>query len=85
MTPDVLTADAPAARPPTRERLLDPKLLIGILVVAGLLVVSLFTGVYDVVGGQGGREMFAITRVRAPSPWCSPGPPWPCPGWSCSC
>ncbi|MBO1032154.1 iron chelate uptake ABC transporter family permease subunit [Tessaracoccus sp. SD287] len=63
MTPDVLTADAPAARPPTRERLLDPKLLIGILVVAGLLVVSLFTGVYDVVGGQGGREMFAITRV----------------------
>ncbi|GAA8844988.1 iron chelate uptake ABC transporter family permease subunit [Helicobacter pylori] len=31
--------------------------------MGGLLVVSLLTGVYDVVGGQGGGEMFAITRV----------------------
>ncbi len=29
----------------------------------GLLVLSLFTGVYDVVGGQDGAEMFAITRI----------------------
>lgn len=63
MTPDVLTAEAAVARPPTRGRLFDPKLLIGIVVVAGLLVVSLFTGVYDVVGGEDGRAMFAITRV----------------------
>lgn len=31
--------------------------------VAALLVVSLFTGVYDVVGGLDGAEMFAITRI----------------------
>ena len=31
--------------------------------MGGLLVVSLLTGVYDVVGGQGGGEMFAITRI----------------------
>ncbi|MDR6866650.1 iron complex transport system permease protein [Microbacterium resistens] len=52
---------APATR--SRGRLFDPKLLIGVLLVAGLLVLSLFTGVYDVVGGEGGGEMFAITRI----------------------
>ncbi|WP_435201007.1 ABC transporter permease [Janibacter sp. GS2] len=31
--------------------------------MGGLLVVSLFTGVYDVVGGERGGEMFAITRI----------------------
>ena len=44
-------------------KLFDWKLLIGFIAVAGLLVVSLFTGVYDVVGGQDGAEMFAITRI----------------------
>lgn len=44
-------------------RLLDGKLLIGILVVAGLLALSLSTGVYDVFGADGGAEMFAITRI----------------------
>ncbi len=49
--------------PATKARLFDPWLLVGVLVVTALLVVSLFTGVYDVVGGQDGAEMFAITRV----------------------
>lgn len=50
---------------PTRRtgRLFDVKLLLGILVVAALLVVSLFTGVYDVTGSADGAEMFQITRV----------------------
>ncbi|MDR5700870.1 iron chelate uptake ABC transporter family permease subunit [Agromyces sp. LY-1074] len=33
------------------------------LLTAGVLTVSLFVGVYDVVGGEQGGEMFAITRV----------------------
>ena len=37
-------------------------LLVGVVVTAALVVVSLFVGVYD-VGAEGGREMFAITRV----------------------
>ena len=49
--------------PAKKARLFDPWLLVGVLVVTALLVVSLFTGVYDVVGGQDGAEMFAITRV----------------------
>lgn len=44
-------------------RLFDVKLLIGILVVVVLLVISLFTGVYDVAGAGDGAEMFQITRV----------------------
>lgn len=44
-------------------RLFDVKLLIGVLVVAALLVISLFTGVYDVTGAEGGAQMFQITRV----------------------
>ncbi|PIJ47409.1 iron ABC transporter permease, partial [Leucobacter sp. OLES1] len=47
----------------SRGRLIDPALAIGVLVVAGLLVLSLFTGVYDIAGGADGAEMFAITRV----------------------
>ena len=46
-----------------RAKLFDPWLLLGIAIVAVLLVVSLFTGVYDVVGGKDGAEMFAITRI----------------------
>lgn len=57
---------ASAARSPERAangRLFEPRLIIGVLVVALLLGVSLFTGVYDVFGGQDGGEMFAITRI----------------------
>ncbi|WP_347756955.1 iron chelate uptake ABC transporter family permease subunit [Agrococcus sp. ProA11] len=53
-----------ASRPVARDgRLLDWRLLVGCAVVAALLVLSLFTGVYDVVGAADGAEMFAITRV----------------------
>lgn len=55
-------ATAPAPRRRGRERLLDVKLLIGVAVVGGLLVLSLFTGVYD-LGAEDGSQMFAITRV----------------------
>ncbi|GAA3920225.1 ABC transporter permease [Microbacterium invictum] len=44
-------------------RLFDPKLIIGIAVVAALLALSLFTGVYDIFGAADGGEMFAITRI----------------------
>ncbi|MGB4137955.1 MAG: iron chelate uptake ABC transporter family permease subunit [Microbacterium sp.] len=54
-------APSSAART-TRGRLLDPALLIGILVVGALLVLSLFTGVYD-LDDDGGDAMFAITRI----------------------
>ncbi|WP_431710589.1 ABC transporter permease [Glutamicibacter uratoxydans] len=47
----------------SKGKLFDPKLLIGFLVVAILLVVSLFTGVYDIFGAEDGGEMFAITRI----------------------
>jgi iron complex transport system permease protein len=46
-----------------RGRLFDPALLVGALVIAGLLVLSLFVGVYDVTGSADGAEMFAITRI----------------------
>lgn len=58
MTP---TLDIASRRP--AGRLFDVKLLVGVLVVAALLVVSLFTGVYDIVGAADGAEMFFITRV----------------------
>ena len=50
-------------RAPSKGKLFDPKLIIGIAIVALLLVISLFTGVYDIFGGQDGGEMFAITRI----------------------
>lgn len=55
-------AVAPLARR-SRGRLVDWKLLVGIAVVGALLVASLVTGVYDVMGATDGAEMFAITRV----------------------
>lgn len=59
-----MTIDMPADAPGrTRGTLFDRKLLVGLLVVAALLVLSLFTGVYDIFGADNGGEMFAITRV----------------------
>jgi iron complex transport system permease protein len=49
--------------PRSAGRLFDVKLLVGILVILALLVVSLFTGVYDIAGAADGAEMFQITRV----------------------
>lgn len=43
--------------------LLDWKLPLAALGVLALLVLSLFVGVYDIVGNQDGAEMFAITRI----------------------
>jgi iron complex transport system permease protein len=61
MSSPELTAAPPRRR--GRERLVDGKLLIGIAAVALLLVLSLFTGVYDVMGADDGAQMFAITRI----------------------
>lgn len=55
------TAAAPTTRAP--GKLFDRKLLLGVLGVGALLVLSLFTGVYDVFGAEDGGEMFAITRI----------------------
>ena len=56
----------PTAAPPARrrrDRLIDGKLMIGIVLVALLLLASLLTGVYDVFGADDGAQMFAITRI----------------------
>lgn len=61
--PNPLPAANPSAAPRRRERLLDAKLIIGIVLVALLLIASLMTGVYDVFGADDGAQMFAITRI----------------------
>ncbi|NKF34175.1 ABC transporter permease, partial [Pseudomonas sp. BGM005] len=50
-------------QPRSAGRLFDVKLLVGVVVVIALLVLSLFTGVYDVAGAADGAEMFQITRI----------------------
>ena len=61
---DGTTLDQTAPAPRDKGRLVDPWLLLGILGVAALLVLSLFTGVVDVLDGSAlGREMFGITRI----------------------
>ncbi|MGP6175135.1 ABC transporter permease [Corynebacterium sp. A21] len=47
----------------TRVKLFDWKLLIGVLVVVALLFVSLFTGQYDLFGGEDGSLMFGAVRI----------------------
>ncbi|MFC8303678.1 ABC transporter permease [Specibacter sp. NPDC057265] len=47
----------------TKGKLFQPSLLIGVALVGALLVLSLFTGVYDIFGGKDGGEMFAVTRI----------------------
>ncbi len=59
--PHGMTTTTPERR--RAGRLFDPKLIIGIAVVAALLALSLFTGVYDIFGAADGGEMFAITRI----------------------
>ncbi|ALV46277.1 iron ABC transporter permease [Arthrobacter alpinus] len=58
-----LVKTVPPQSPRNKGMLFEPSLLIGIAIVAALLVVSLFTGVYDIFGGQDGGEMFAVTRI----------------------
>lgn len=52
-----------AQRAASKGRLFEPRLLLGVVVVGALLVFSLFTGVYDIFGGDQGAEMFGITRI----------------------
>lgn len=58
---DALTAPAVSRR--SRGRLLTWPLVGGTAVVGGLVGLSLFVGVYDVIGAADGAEMFAITRI----------------------
>jgi len=57
------TLAAPAVSRRSRGRLLTWPLVGGIAVVGGLVVLSLFVGVYDVIGAADGAEMFSITRI----------------------
>ncbi|AZT99583.1 ABC transporter permease [Brevibacterium linens] len=64
----VLSPSGTAASPPrgaasANTPLFGWPLVLGILGVAILLAISLLTGVYDVFGGDGGAEMFQITRI----------------------
>ena len=58
-----MTVTDTAAKPRYAGRLVDGKLLLGTIGVLLLLVLSLFTGVYDIFGSEDGGQMFAITRV----------------------
>lgn len=51
------------ARGVARDRLFTWPLLVAALGTAALVVLSLFIGVYDVLGAPDGGEMFLITRV----------------------
>lgn len=64
---------APTTAPPSGEATAPPPkpglwrttwpMLIGIVVTVGLIIASLFVGVYDVANGEDGWDMFFITRV----------------------
>ncbi len=61
---DAGSSDPTAARGSAEaNRLFSWKLLLAVIGVIGLLVLSLFTGVYDIFGADDGAEMFQITRV----------------------
>lgn len=45
------------------QKLLEPRLAIGIAFVAVLVAMSLFVGQYDILGADDGWEMFAATRI----------------------
>lgn len=52
-----------ARRGRTRAKLFDWKLLLGFVFVAALVVLSLFTGQYDIWGGDDGALMFNAVRI----------------------
>ncbi len=54
---------APTVTVRDKGRLFDWKLLLGFLGVGVLLTLSLFTGVFDIFGGEAGWEIFNITRI----------------------
>ena len=47
----------------TRAKLFDWKLLLGFIAVSALVVLSLFTGQYDIFGGDDGTLMFEAVRI----------------------
>ncbi|AJK68239.1 ABC transporter permease [Corynebacterium marinum] len=47
----------------TRTQLFDWRLLLGLAIVLALLAVSLFVGQYNILNGEDGWRMFAITRI----------------------
>lgn len=59
----VATPAPPEDAPPCRVWRTTWPMLIGIIFTLGLLFASLFTGVYDITGGEEGWDMFFITRV----------------------
>ena len=59
----VATPAPPEDAPPRRVWRTTWPMLIGIVFTLGLLFASLFTGVYDITGGEDGWDMFFITRV----------------------
>lgn len=46
-----------------KDRLFTWPLLIGLLITTGLVILSLFVGVYDIFDGAHGGELFTITRI----------------------
>ncbi|RSZ61209.1 ABC transporter permease [Corynebacterium hylobatis] len=47
----------------TRVKLFDWKLILGFIFVAALVMASLFTGQYDIFGGDDGQLMFEAVRI----------------------
>jgi iron complex transport system permease protein len=58
-----VTTAPPGAAPRRKVWRTTWPILIGIAFTIGLFVLSLFTGVYDITGGEDGWEMFRITRI----------------------
>ncbi|WP_080796070.1 ABC transporter permease [Corynebacterium pacaense] len=61
-TPQAVDTEEPR-RGRTRAKLFDWKLLIGVILVGALVVLSLFTGQYDIFGGEDGAMMFNAVRI----------------------
>ncbi|MBM4510371.1 hypothetical protein GS425_03150 [Rhodococcus hoagii] len=76
---------APTVTVRDKGRLFDWKLLLGFLGVGVLLTLSLFTGVFDIFGGEAAGRCSTSPASPAPSRWYSRAPRWRCPAWSCSC
>lgn len=57
------TPNTDARRKRTRAKLFDWKLILGFIAVSALVVLSLFTGQYDIFGGDDGTLMFEAVRI----------------------
>ncbi|WP_028709248.1 ABC transporter permease [Propionicicella superfundia] len=63
LPPAVTSPAAPVRARVPKSRLFTWPLLAGLAATAGLVALSLFVGVYDILGAEDGAEMFAITRI----------------------